>query len=261
MENRLKITIVTVSYNSIDSIEKTILSVLNQTYSNIEYIVIDGKSKDGTVDIIKKYDNRLAYWVSESDDGIYDAMNKAIGQIASEWVLFMNTDDEFVDNDVIEKFALMADGRNGYAAFYGDVILKYKIGERLLRASDLRCMRYLMAFSHQSVFIRTTLMKQKKYSLKYKLAADYNFLLSLYLDKQMFYYLNYPISKVRIDAGASFANFVESKKEVLSIHLENGYSAFEAYYYYYKAVLRFKVSRIVKNVMPKGVVKKTLHIE
>ena len=72
------ISVITVCYNVASTIEKTMLSVLNQTYENVEYIIIDGNSTDGTVDIIKKYADRLAYWVSESDSGIYDAMNKGI---------------------------------------------------------------------------------------------------------------------------------------------------------------------------------------
>ncbi len=76
MENIPLITIITVSYNAIKTIEDTILSVLSQTYPNIEYIIIDGGSTDGTLDIIKKYQDRISYWVSEADKGIYDAMNK-----------------------------------------------------------------------------------------------------------------------------------------------------------------------------------------
>ena len=82
------ITVVTVVFNDVQHIEETILSVVNQTYPNIEYIIIDGCSTDGTVDIIKKYEERIAYWVSEPDQGIYDAMNKGIQKATGEWINF-----------------------------------------------------------------------------------------------------------------------------------------------------------------------------
>lgn len=84
MKNNPLISVVTVSYNAVLTIEQTILSVINQTYPHIEYIIIDGGSTDGTVDIIKKYANRIAYWVSEPDKGIYDAMNKKVFELRKE---------------------------------------------------------------------------------------------------------------------------------------------------------------------------------
>jgi glycosyltransferase involved in cell wall biosynthesis len=88
-----KISVITICYNAVDLIEKTILSVLHQSYDNIEYIIIDGNSTDGTVDIIQKYANQLAYWISEPDGGIFDAMNKGLDHATGEWVNFMNAGD------------------------------------------------------------------------------------------------------------------------------------------------------------------------
>lgn len=99
------ISVVTVVFNDQKHIEETLLSVINQTYSNIEYIVIDGGSNDGTVDIIKKYESFLSYWVSEKDDGIYNAMNKGIKVARGAWINFMNCGDVFFDNDVLENIS------------------------------------------------------------------------------------------------------------------------------------------------------------
>jgi glycosyltransferase involved in cell wall biosynthesis len=96
------ISIITVVYNGVSILEPTILSVINQTYKNIEYIIIDGGSTDGTVDIIKNYEDRLAYWISETDKGIYDAMNKGIDKATGIWINFMNSGDCFCDIYVLD---------------------------------------------------------------------------------------------------------------------------------------------------------------
>ena len=102
MEKKLKITVITVVYNGIDYIEDTILSVINQDYSNIEYIIIDGKSDDGTMDIVEKYATKISYWVSESDNGIYDAMNKGIKVATGDWIIFMK-DGEIINQNTPAK--------------------------------------------------------------------------------------------------------------------------------------------------------------
>ena len=103
MQDQVLISVVTVSYNAVSTIEQTILSVINQTYPHIEYIIIDGGSTDGTVDIIKKYADKIVYWVSESDKGIYDAMNKAIDVASGDYVNFINAGDKFCSLHILEK--------------------------------------------------------------------------------------------------------------------------------------------------------------
>ena len=99
----MKITIITACYNAEQTIESTLLSVLNQTYDDIEYIVIDGNSKDGTVDIIKKYEKRISKWVSEPDKGLYDALNKGVRMATGEWIGILNCGDLFCSTDTINN--------------------------------------------------------------------------------------------------------------------------------------------------------------
>jgi glycosyltransferase involved in cell wall biosynthesis len=89
-----KLTVVTIVYNNVRDIERTVLSVLNQTYPNIEYLIIDGSSTDGTLELLKKYEGRLAKLISEKDEGIYDAMNKGLALASGDYILFMNSGDE-----------------------------------------------------------------------------------------------------------------------------------------------------------------------
>lgn len=97
------ISVITVSYNAVLTIEQTILSVINQTYLNIEYIIIDGGSTDGTVNVIKKYADKIAYWVSEPDKGIYDAMNKGIAYSHGEYCNFINAGDKFCSSSILKQ--------------------------------------------------------------------------------------------------------------------------------------------------------------
>ena len=103
--NNPKISVITVCFNAVETIEETILSVINQTYSNIEYIIIDGASTDGTVDIVNKYRDKIACFVSEPDKGIYDAMNKAVKVAKGDWLFFINSDDVFINNECLQNVA------------------------------------------------------------------------------------------------------------------------------------------------------------
>lgn len=255
-----KISIVTVCYNAVKIIEETILSVINQTYTNIEYIIIDGGSKDGTVDIIKKYNDKIAYWTSESDNGIYDAMNKGIKKATGEWINFMNAGDSFCNLNVLAEL-----NRNGafdnYDLIYGDVIGKYKIGNRLLKAGNLKNITKTMQFSHQSTFAKCSLMKENLYVLTYRLAADYNFILSLYLNGRKFKYCPIPIAAITAEEGDTFTNFAKSKKEVCRIHLQNGYSYVRSLFYCYYYIVRFYVGIYVKRNIPDSFLRRVLYIK
>jgi glycosyltransferase involved in cell wall biosynthesis len=130
------ISIITVVFNGEQFLEETIRSVINQNYDNVEYIIIDGGSTDGTLNIIKKYEDKISYWVSEKDGGIYDAMNKALDVASGVWINFMNAGDSFCNAIVLEKlFAKEIEIDNKFV--YGDVLIDYGDFEVIRKAGSL----------------------------------------------------------------------------------------------------------------------------
>lgn len=175
----MKISVVTVCYNAIETIEETMLSVLNQTYPEIEYIIIDGGSTDGTVDIIKKYADKLAYWVSEPDKGIYDAMNKGIVVATGDYINFMNAGDRFFNNDIINELIPFFLPK-GDAVIYGNNISYDGSNSLLFKPRPIKKLIRHGCFCHQAAFIFN---KGLKYDLKYKIAADYDLFAKLKFEK------------------------------------------------------------------------------
>lgn len=170
--NQPLITVITVTYNCVSSIEGTMLSVLSQTYPDIEYIIIDGKSTDGTMDIVSKYKDRLATCISEPDKGIFDAMNKGIDHAKGRWIIFMNAGDKFVSETTIaEAFSHPIPENTGFV--FGNI--QTLQGDLNLTPFVYSKKRYTgMGICHQSIFVRADLAKQIKFDLNYKYAADYN---------------------------------------------------------------------------------------
>lgn len=129
MENDLLISVVTVSYNAVTTIEQTILSVINQTYPHIEYIIIDGGSTDGTVDVIKKYADKITYWVSEPDKGIYDAMNKGVREAKGKYITFLNAGDFYYNQDSLLQLIQKGEIDNDPDVIYGYQIHSFNYGK------------------------------------------------------------------------------------------------------------------------------------
>jgi glycosyltransferase involved in cell wall biosynthesis len=174
-----KLSVITIVYNNVRDIERTVLSVLNQTYPNIEYLVIDGASSDGTLDILKHYESRITTLISEKDSGIYDAMNKGLALAKGDYVLFMNSGDEIYALDTVEKlFASSADAD----IYYGETEMYDEdwnsLGQRRHKAPEAftwRDFKYGMSISHQAIYIRKSLTEP--YDLSYKLSSDIDWIL------------------------------------------------------------------------------------
>ena len=215
----MKISVITVCFNCSSEIEETLLSVLNQSaYKSIEYIVIDGGSTDGTFDIIKKYSDEIDIFISESDCGVYDAMNKAIKLATGDYLIFMNAGDCFFDNKVCDIVYSFINNDNASASiYYGDVVRKKSNQTKLLLAEQLSLLRYRMPFSHQSCFIYRDIMRKNNFDITYKIAADFNFFHYAYVMRLPFKYINSTISIFEAENGISSTHYLLSIREVSKI--------------------------------------------
>lgn len=168
------ISIITIVFNNVRDIEYTITSVLEQTYKNIQYIIIDGKSTDGTLDIIAKYKDKIDILVSEKDKGIYDAMNKGLGLATGDYVLFLNSGDALFDNNTIQT---IVEKGNNADIIYGETKLvdenRQIIGDRRHKAPkqfDWLSFRYGMNICHQAIYVKRKIASP--YDLQYQLSSD-----------------------------------------------------------------------------------------
>lgn len=175
----IMITVITVSYNAVTSIEKTIQSVINQTYSNIEYIIIDGKSSDGTTDIIKKYSDKISYWCSEPDKGIYDAMNKGVKLAHGKWIAFMNAGDSYVNSSVIENI-FNKKKSDEKLVIYGKTLAHYNWGTYIITPNSLTKLNDCMPFCHQSTFTNREMLLINPFNISHPITADHKFFLNIY---------------------------------------------------------------------------------
>jgi len=223
--NEVTVSIVTVVFNGEKYLEQTIQSVLNQTYSNIEYIIIDGGSTDGTVDIIKKYEHKLAYWVSEKDNGIYNAMNKGITHCNGELIGIINADDWYESNAI--ELVVNAYSEEQFDICHGNLNLIDLNSNIFIKATDdLKDMKKRMMIFHPTVFIKKSIyLTHGMYDESFNIAADYDLILRLYTKKMKFLRISKLITNFReggISSNFTYVNLrenikVRSKNKVRSI--------------------------------------------
>jgi len=196
------ISVITVVYNDINMLEQTIQSVINQTDSIIEYIVIDGGSTDGTLDIIRQYENQIDYWVSEPDKGIYDAMNKGLTLVTGDWLIFINSGDYLKE----------VPNTNNADIVYGATLVRYPHKTRLVKPRSLPSIYKGAIASHQSMLFSNNCYKTFKYNLKYKYAADYELILK-FRDHRYNFKMTQDIISMITSGGVS-------DKERITVHFE-----------------------------------------
>ncbi len=216
-KNILKVSIITISYNEVDHIEQTLLSVLNQDYDNIEYIVIDGGSTDGTVDIINKYKDRIAYFVSEKDKGIYNAMNKGLKHSTGGIVGIINAGDWYEGTEVVSEAMNCLLKNNVDIVCAGHNVVRDGIFDTILVKKSISDMHCGMIAAHESHFIRKDIYdKFGFYDESFKIAADYELLLRMYVGGAIFYASNSIWVNFRA-GGISSTNHILCAEEANSV--------------------------------------------
>ncbi len=244
----LKISIITVSYNSVETIEDTIKSVISQSYNNIEYIIIDGGSTDGTIKIIENYISSINYFISEKDKGIYDAMNKGISIATGDVIGFLNSDDIYFRTTIINEIMYEFTNNTSTSILYGNLYYVNRSNtNKIIRT--WKSMAYFNNFfefgnvpPHPTLFVRNFIYQNiGLFNLNYKYASDYDFMIRLF--KKNIYtskYINKYIVKMRIGGLTSknSLNRIKQNLEIYQIWNNNGY----------KMPLYFFICKVFKKI-------------
>ena len=227
----MKVSIITVSYNSVRTIRATIESVLSQDYPNLEYVIVDGGSTDGTVAILREYADRITRWVSEKDEGMYDAMNKGIAMATGDVIGILNSDDTYMTNYVVSKMMQALTAAQADVVFADLILVDQHHPEKVLRYYDSSNFkpskfRYGWMPAHPTVFIRKSIYDAVgPFATDYKIAADYEMLIRiLFTQKASYAYLPKPIVRMRV-GGASTANWQRNwvlNQEIVKACKDNG---------------------------------------
>ncbi len=208
MKNRVSFSIITVCFNAANTIEKTIDSVLNQNYDDFEYIIIDGGSKDGTLDILRKYEEKI-FFRSEPDEGIYDAMNKGLSVANGDFVIFLGADDVFYDNNVL--FKVCGHIKDKDTVYYGNVV-----NSDTGQLYDGEFNKWKWGYEnicHQALFYPHPVYKCQKYDLSYKYMADWAYNLKLLAQIVPFHYIGETISYYNREGASALSKDVSFKKD------------------------------------------------
>lgn len=242
----MKISVITVSFNSEKYIRHTIESILQQTYQNYEYIIIDGGSTDGTINIVKEYEtnfNGKLKWISEKDHGIYDAMNKGINLCSGEIIGILNSDDWY-EKDTVENIARLftlepntdiVHGKVNIVDFSGKFIKEMYLKEN---AYDFKYSEFMPIF-HPTAFVKRDVYTNiGLFNTKYKIAADYDFILRGINNKLHIAFVNKVITNFR-DSGISSKRVYLSYWEATRVNIDNGVCRIKAYYIFISRSLKY----------------------
>ena len=227
----MKVSIITVSFNSAKTIADTIDSVLSQDFPEIEYIIVDGCSTDGTIDIIRQNENRISQWISEKDQGMYDAMNKGIAMATGDVIGILNSDDVYMNAHVISDLMRLMHSQNTEVVFADLILVDSSNQNKVLRYYDSgrfhpNKFKFGWMPAHPTVFVKRELYQRVgKFSTTYQIAADYEMLIRmLAIEKASYAY--YPKPVVRMRSGGTSTSGISRNwilnQEIIRACKENG---------------------------------------
>ncbi|WP_101102343.1 glycosyltransferase family 2 protein [Macromonas bipunctata] len=253
-KNNIDVSVITVTYQSEKTLEETIISVIAQKMVNIEYIIIDGGSADKTVDIIKKYSEVIDCWISEEDNGIYDAMNKGIKIARGKWIAILNSDDKYIDEFALSQICEVGDK---YDVVASPVLIKRDEDVKIFNIDHGRKLYKNIPYMHTGIFVKRCVYENivGLFDLQYKIASDIDFIFRLIKNNVSFLELEKPFVEMK-DGGASFKNYYRGRYEYAKAYIDNFGSPIKAalgffattleFYLYHKIWLR-KIIREIKK--------------
>lgn len=249
---KVKLSIITINYNNANGLNKTIKSVVEQEWQNFEYILIDGNSTDDSLDVIKKHQNNITYWISELDTGIYNAMNKGVKQSSGDYILFLNSGDILNGSNALLKFI-------NNINFKGDVIYgdyKFDKGEKIYPDELTPLFFIKSSLPHQSTFFKSTVFDEMGlYDENYKIASDRAFFIKCFLTNTIkFNHIKFPLTIYDLEGVSNSKSFNKIKKE-------EDTDIFKKYFgIFYKDYMNYlkleKENSLLKRSTIKGIIKR-----
>jgi glycosyltransferase involved in cell wall biosynthesis len=247
VENTPLVSIITVVRNDVANIEETILSVLNQTYNNVEYIIVDGASTDGTLDIIKKYEKYIDLWVSEPDGGVFFGFNKGVDLVTGKWVEFLNSGDFYYNNTVLAD--IFSGKKLDNDGMYGSMACHIN-GRRVIvdAHEDIKEKAWQgMRLIHEALFVKAEIIKKFKFDTRYKVSGDGDFVLKCLANGYNFVKINVIVFETRAQ-GFSAAHWLVARKENWLISRKY-FPGWKANLYHLYGLVYFVVFRFFKQIL------------
>ena len=243
----MKISVITICYNNLSGLKKTIESVINQSYKDIEYIIIDGGSEDGSVELIKQYQAKFPIThISEHDEGIYDAMNKGIKLSSGDWINFMNAGDNFYEEETITKSVPYLEKE--FDIIYGNTEIVYKEFKTIKDEPSPKDL-WMGRIPHQSAFIKSSVMKKYFYNKNNPIVADLEFFLNVYYNDGKIKKINQTIASFAKDGISEKMDsqvIIDAEKTVKKF--KNNFKVF----IYYSLL---KIKPLIKRLLPRNIFK------